>query len=321
MANKKATASSTKKKSAASSTKNKTVVSVKTAAKTKASAASTRPRALNALPENIMQITLAEFVGTFLLTAVALTATVFSGLSPILVGLGLVMIVLAVYTVSGAQLNPAITFGLWAAGKLRPILIPFYWGAQFLGAIAAFLLLTVFGTSSSLGFGSIFQMNPTIFLLELVGMAIFMFGVTAVVSQEKLNLLGKAFGIGLSLLTAIVVTMSMIVTNNNTLSQKIVTSGQVTEGADTSKMVVVSGINDIPRVLQVSSASLNPAIALVSTENSKSEVATQYGISSDTNTTSTTKDSHFTLETLFGALIGAAIGSNIYRLLTLGRKN
>lgn len=321
MATKKATASTSKKKTVAAPAKKKTVVSVKPAASARVTkTVSTREEKL--VPDNIMQIVLAEFVGTFLLTALALTSVLFSGLAPILLGLGLVVIALTVIAVSGSHLNPAVTFGLWTMGRLKPIMIPFYWGAQFLGAIAAFLLMTVFGANSGLSLGATFQFSPTIFLLEVVGMTIFMFGIAASVSQDRLPRLAKATGIGLSLLLAVTITMSLIITNNGEVSSKIVASSQVSEGQDTKDLIVVKNVADVPRVLQINGAVMNPAIALVTTEKSKDEIAPQFGVQTDTNVTTgeKAKDSHFTMETLFGALLGAAIGGNLYRLISGNRR-
>ncbi len=43
--------------------------------------------------------------------------------------------------ISGGHLNPAVTLGLTAVGRLRPILLPVYWAGQYLGAFLAALVL------------------------------------------------------------------------------------------------------------------------------------------------------------------------------------
>jgi glycerol uptake facilitator-like aquaporin len=43
--------------------------------------------------------------------------------------------------ISGGHLNPAVTLGLTAVGRLRPVLLPVYWAGQYLGAFIAALVL------------------------------------------------------------------------------------------------------------------------------------------------------------------------------------
>lgn len=83
---------------------------------------------------------LVEFIGTF--------ALVFIGAGAAIVGAGLLGValacgfVLAVYNysyghISGAHLNPAVTFGLALNGTIRWVQAVMYWVAQFAGAAAA----------------------------------------------------------------------------------------------------------------------------------------------------------------------------------------
>lgn len=96
------------------------------------------------------KVFLAEFIGTF--------ALVFVGMSAGIVNAGLVGIALAhgftlavfVYAyghISGSHVNPAVTFGLALNGTIKWGQAVFYWIAQFAGAIlAAFLLKTMLET-------------------------------------------------------------------------------------------------------------------------------------------------------------------------------
>src|SRR4051812_6219345 len=52
-------------------------------------------------------------------------------------GLIVMTMIYAVGDVSGAHLNPAVTFGFWLARRLPGRLIPGYVTAQFVGALAA----------------------------------------------------------------------------------------------------------------------------------------------------------------------------------------
>lgn len=51
-------------------------------------------------------------MGTFVLAIIALTIG-----QPLLVGLTLVVLVLGLNVISGANLNPAVTFALWSVKK------------------------------------------------------------------------------------------------------------------------------------------------------------------------------------------------------------
>ena len=90
---------------------------------------------------------LAELIGTFTLTFIGAGAGVFGdkigGILGVALahGVALMVIVYAWGAISGAHVNPAVTFGLAVAGKLDWVKAVWYWIAQFAGAaIAAFLL-------------------------------------------------------------------------------------------------------------------------------------------------------------------------------------
>src|SRR2546422_3689765 len=57
-------------------------------------------------------------------------------------GLALSVAVTATMRVSGAHLNPAVTFGLWTIGKIRGVLAVEYIVVQLLGSMFAAFLLT-----------------------------------------------------------------------------------------------------------------------------------------------------------------------------------
>ena len=50
--------------------------------------------------------------------------------------------------ISGAHLNPAVTLGIWAAGRFKGRDIPFYIAAQLAGAIAATMVLLLIASGS-----------------------------------------------------------------------------------------------------------------------------------------------------------------------------
>ena len=90
----------------------------------------------------------AEFVGTFALVLAVMGSLVVSGQGG-LVGTGLAQgFVLAVMIsslghISGAHFNPAVTLGFLVTRRIQPVLAVVYWIAQFAGALAAALLLSL----------------------------------------------------------------------------------------------------------------------------------------------------------------------------------
>src|SRR5258708_4163544 len=92
--------------------------------------------------------TLAEFIGTFTLIFIGAGAgaTAESAKTGQLGvawahGLALMVIVYAWGSISGAHVNPAVTFGTLLAGRIGFVRAILYWIAQCLGAIAAAYLL------------------------------------------------------------------------------------------------------------------------------------------------------------------------------------
>jgi aquaporin Z len=96
---------------------------------------------------NIMNRTIAEFIGTFWLVfggcGSAVIAAAFPdvgiGLLGVALAFGLTVVTMAyaVGHVSGGHFNPAVTVGLWAGGRFPAKDIPAYVVAQVLGGVAA----------------------------------------------------------------------------------------------------------------------------------------------------------------------------------------
>lgn len=248
---------------------------------------------------NYPAIIVAEVIGTFVLTLVALLTL--QQVAALYVGITVAVLVLAVGAVSGAHLNPAVTFGLWSARKLKSVLLPVYWIAQFVGAILAVLLLGLFsGHGYGLDFGHFTTLNWGVLGTELVGTAVFLFGLVAAVSNDKLSQVGKAFGVGLSLTIGILVSGSAF--------------SSLQSGIDTSS-VNINDATTIPREYSVKGATLNPAVALATTENTPSQLS-GYNATGDE-----VKYSRLGYEVVIGTLIGAALGANLYLLLAYVNRN
>lgn len=113
-----------------------------------------------------MKVYLAELVGTFVLVLGGVGSAVlagghigFTGVA-LAFGLSLVAMVYTIGPISGCHVNPAVTFGLFLAGKFPASRIPGYWIAQVVGAIAAAAVLSLIANGQAhfdpvaSGFGS-----------------------------------------------------------------------------------------------------------------------------------------------------------------------
>ncbi len=113
---------------------------------------------------------LAEFLGTFTLVFIGAGAGALAGQNgggilavALAHGAALMVIIYAWGAVSGAHVNPAVTFGLALTGKIDLAQALAYWIAQALGGLAAgFLLAYLIGTGTGLGqtVGSLTAADP-----------------------------------------------------------------------------------------------------------------------------------------------------------------
>jgi MIP family channel proteins len=91
---------------------------------------------------------LAEFIGTFTLVFIGAGAGALAAISgggivgvALAHGVALLVIIYAWGSISGAHVNPAVTFGVLVAGRMDIAKAIAYWVAQFVGAAAAAYLL------------------------------------------------------------------------------------------------------------------------------------------------------------------------------------
>ena len=134
-----------------------------------------------------------EFVGTFTLIFIGVGAIAANhvtngalGLTGIALahGLALVVMISATAATSGGHLNPAVTCGALAAGKIKPGAAAGYWVSQFAGAVAAMVILKMavpadalsatgyglpaLGSGISAGQGLVMEIVTTFFLMFVV---------------------------------------------------------------------------------------------------------------------------------------------------------
>lgn len=183
---------------------------------TSVAAATTSKRGAFAFNRSVaLTALLAEFIGTFLLTAVYIIT---KG-EPLYLGFALVAIILTVGILSGAHLNPLLTVGAWVTRKMASMRALGYLVAQVLGATAALGLLTAFigGAPSETGQQAALmgQQAPQlfsvadvksgkewfVFFAELTGAIIFSLAVASAM-REKRDRVAAAFNVGLGLFVA-----------------------------------------------------------------------------------------------------------------------
>lgn len=232
---------------------------------------------------------LAEMLGTFILvTSVMITSgdAFFSGLTLAVVSFGIIAI-------SGAHVNPAVTFGLWSMRKISAMKMAFYWLAQILGAIAAMLVMSWFASEKlGLSLSSFMSFDGKIFGAELIGTAVFMFGLAAAINRLQTDG-AKAIGIGFSFFLGLVLATGF-------LSQAVKSASTSTD-------------KNPPRLTKVNNVALNPAIALALKE--RDTAAASQPLDSTAAAKAASQPSRFTIETVLASLIGAALGGNLYMLL------
>jgi len=182
----------------------------------------------------------AEFLGTFLLVFLAVGAAVFgigaavgvngsgpgSGVLGVAFAFGLVLFALAYAfgPVSGAHVNPAVTFGVLLAGRMSVADALAYWVAQFLGGIAGGALLWTFVNSFGVtdytgGLGTNSFDNgainlPGAFVLEMVLTAAFVL-VILLVTEKVANQAMAGAAIGFTLVLVHIVAIPLTGTSVN----------------------------------------------------------------------------------------------------------
>lgn len=155
------------------------------------------------VPEDVLRKMVAEAIGTFILVFAGTGALIVGGSYVFAFGFALVGIVYALGHVSGAHVNPAVTVALAAVNRFPMAQVPWYIGAQVIGAILASLLLRLlYGNANGLGGNVVSDGFSSLdgFLLELVATAIFVFVIVAVATDRRVPPAAVGLAIGGTLL-------------------------------------------------------------------------------------------------------------------------
>jgi aquaporin Z len=166
-----------------------------------------------------MNKAIAEFIGTFALVLIGCGAAVIGGMGQgatavdllgiaAAFGLALVGMAYGIGQVSGCHINPAVSFGVWTAGRMTTSDLITYVVAQVLGAIAAAAVLYLIlsgkasGWTGSLGQngwgpGYLGEYNTTsAFVYEVAGTFLFLVTILGVTQRgAPVGLAGLAIGL------------------------------------------------------------------------------------------------------------------------------
>jgi glycerol uptake facilitator-like aquaporin len=127
---------------------------------------------------------LAEFLGTATLVSVALVLTETTAVSYFIatsLAVTLIVIVLVFGGVSGAHVNPALTFGMWTARRIGTLRAVSYIAAQLLGGLAAWQLYQ-YMVDKPVAARTV-HFDTRIWVAEMVGTFILALGFTAAISR------------------------------------------------------------------------------------------------------------------------------------------
>lgn len=176
---------------------------------------------------------LAEFLGTMVLVLLGCGSAIFNGgcgtTAQVLTvafafGLSVVAMAYAIGGISGCHINPAITLGVWASGRMKGKDALLYMFFQVLGAIAASAILFAMirgysvnsaGTFTGANSYAASTSTLTAFLAEMVFTCIFVLVVLGVTDSEKGNSSLAGLVIGLSLVLIHIVCIPITGTSVN----------------------------------------------------------------------------------------------------------
>jgi aquaporin Z len=148
---------------------------------------------------------LAEFVGTAILACVALVLTETTAVSYFIatsLAVTLATIVVIFGRVSGAHVNPALTFGAWTARRIGTIRAVSYIAAQMLGGLAAWQLYQYLVDKPVAA--KAIHFDTHVWVAEMVGTFILALGFTAAVSGA-LSIIESALAVSAALFVGVII--------------------------------------------------------------------------------------------------------------------
>jgi aquaporin Z len=155
-----------------------------------------------------MKAYIAEAIGTCILTLVLILAT---GANPwvatIFAVFTLIYIAYSFGHVSGAHVNPALTIGALATGRIGGLKALYYVIAQIAGAAAAVLVVKAAGVDLAAAVAADFSWR--LFFAEVIGMFVFGYGVAAVMAG-RVHTAASGFVVGISLFGGIIVSSLLL---------------------------------------------------------------------------------------------------------------
>ena len=164
---------------------------------------------------------LGEMFGVALLTMVFLTLGVYN---PLYLIFGVLAITIAVFALSGAHLNPAITVGMMASRRVSPIRGTLYIIAQVLGAWIGFLIIDAFrraGGESASALPEVTAAEDTMFwaitMVEMLGALVMGFFFARALAYKRSAFTFSAVvagGVFVAMLIAVIVTGNFLLLQN-----------------------------------------------------------------------------------------------------------
>lgn len=131
-----------------------------------------------------LAVTLAEFLGTAILVLVTMVLSQITPVSYFIatsLAVALAAVIVIFGSISGAHVNPAITFGMWTARRIGTLRAVSYVAAQMLGGLAAWQLYQYL-TDKPLAAQTV-SFSTNIWLAEAVGAFVLVLGFTAAVAK------------------------------------------------------------------------------------------------------------------------------------------
>lgn len=148
---------------------------------------------------------LAEGLGTFTLTLVVMASMAVrtpAFPTPVLAALTLAVCVFTLGKISGTHINPAVSLGLASINKMSLEKALKYVVVQVIGALVAYFFVQQFFPGFKLPTAA--RMTSAIGIGEVLGTALFTFGIASVALRQKVESMTASFVIGTSLLLGIV---------------------------------------------------------------------------------------------------------------------